>query len=156
MKDQVITVFTSAGIQFSIEPNCIPETFKIESTDLLKVSKLLQSDPSLYFDQLSCITGIDNGPEAKTMEVIYHFYSIPFHASLALKVVLPRESPETESLTSLWQSANWMEREVYDMFGIRFSNHPDLRRILMPNDWEGYPLRKDYHHQERYHGIKLD
>ena len=156
MNELVQKVLSSSGIQFSIEPNSVPDTIKIEAHDLLKIGQLLQSDPGLYFDQLSCVTGIDNGPEAKTLEVIYHFYSIPFHISLAVKVVLPRENPEIESLTALWQSANWMEREVYDMVGIKFSNHPDLRRILMPTDWEGYPLRKDYQHQERYHGIQLD
>ena len=104
---------------------------------------------------LSCITGIDNGPEAKTMEVVYHLYSISCNVSFALKVILPRENPEVDSLCSIWKSANWLEREVYDMFGIQFKNHPDLRRILMPNDWKGYPLRKDYEHEEKYRGIDI-
>jgi NADH-quinone oxidoreductase subunit C len=99
---------------------------------------------------------VDNGVESGTMEVIYHLYSIPFNQSLALKVILSRENPELESVTSVWKTANWLEREVYDMFGITFHNHPDLRRILMPADWKGYPLRKDYKHEEYYRGIKID
>jgi NADH-quinone oxidoreductase subunit C len=104
---------------------------------------------------LSCVTGIDNGPEAGTMEVIYNLYSIPFNRSLMLKVILPRDQAEMESVCGVWKGANWLEREVYDMFGIHFKNHPDLRRILMPADWEGYPLRKDYQHQELYRDIQV-
>ena len=89
------------------------------------------------------------------MEVVYSLYSIPFDQSLALKVVLNRQSPEVETISSIWKSANWLEREIFDMYGIQFKNHPDLRRILMPADWEGFPLRKDYQEQETYRNIKL-
>ena len=132
-----------------------PQGLIIDSADLISVARQLHQHSSMYFDMLSCVTGIDNGIEARTMEVVYNLYSIPFHYSLMLKVVLPRENPEVESVSSIWKSANWLEREVYDMFGIQFKNHPDLRRILMPNDWEGYPLRKDYQHQERYRDIQV-
>jgi NADH-quinone oxidoreductase subunit C len=90
------------------------------------------------------------------MEILYHLYSIPFNQSLVLKVILPRGNPEIESISSVWKSANWLEREVYDMFGVIFNNHPDLRRILMPADWKGFPLRKDYHHETFYRGVKID
>jgi NADH-quinone oxidoreductase subunit C len=89
------------------------------------------------------------------MEVIYNLYSIPFNVSLALRVTLPREKPEVETLCKVWKSANWLERETYDMLGITFLNHPDLRRILMPADWEGFPLRKDYQESERYREVKI-
>lgn len=135
--------------------NKIKVTFLVKAESLLEVCDQLYKAPSAYFDMLSCITGIDNGPATATMEVIYNLYSIPFNQSLMLKVVLPREKPEIESVCSIWKSANWLEREVYDMFGIQFKNHPDLRRILMPDDWEGYPLRKDYQHQETYRDIKV-
>jgi NADH-quinone oxidoreductase subunit C len=128
----------------------------IKKEDLLSVCQHLYKNPDSYFDMLSCITGVDNGPEAGTMEVIYHLYSIPFQQSLALKVILSRENPEVESVVSIWKSANWLEREVYDMFGILFKNHPDLRRILMPADWKGFPLRKDYKHEEYYRGVKIE
>ncbi len=133
-----------------------PATYKVGVNELLKVALYLHQNPSTYFDMLSCITGIDNGPEAGTMEVIYHLYSIPFNQSLALKVMLPRENPEIESVTSIWKSANWLEREVFDMFGIIFKNHPDLRRILLPADWKGNPLRKDYKHEEYYRGVRIE
>ena len=122
---------------------------------LVSAMKELQQNPTTYFDQLSCITGIDNGTETNTMEVIYTLYSIPFNQSLNIKVVLDRINPEIESLSSIWKSANWLEREVFDMYGIKFLNHPDLRRILMPADWEGFPLLKDYKEQETYRNIKL-
>jgi len=132
-----------------------PITFKIKPQDLVAACSFLHTDSSLYFDQLSNVTGIDNGPQANTVEVIYHLYSIPFHHALALKVVLPREIPEVASVSGIWKSANWFEREVFDMFGVVFTSHPDLRRILMPADWEGYPLRKDYQHQETYRDIQV-
>lgn len=137
-------------------PNSTPFGIIVKKEILLAVCEQLYKNPASYFDMLSCITGVDNGPEAGTMEVIYHLYSIPFNYSLALKVILPRESPEVESVVSIWKSANWLEREVYDMFGIGFKNHPDLRRILMPADWIGYPLRKDYKQEEYYRGVKIE
>jgi NADH-quinone oxidoreductase subunit C len=135
--------------------NSSPETIQVSHGLLIEVAQKLYSDPSVFFDQLSCVTGVDNGPEANTMEVIYHLYSIPFNRSLALKVTLARDNPEVESLCPIWKSANWLERETYDMLGIRFINHPDLRRILMPADWEGYPLRKDYKEVETYRDVKV-
>ncbi len=143
-------------LDLSESPNSYPLALSIQSKDLLFICDELHKNSSTYFDMLSCVTGIDNGVEAGTMEVIYNLYSIPFHTSLMLKVVLPRKNPEVESVNSIWMSANWMEREVFDMYGIHFKNHPDLRRILMPADWEGNPLRKDYKHEEYYRGIKVE
>lgn len=136
--------------------NAMPLTLVVDAATLTQVCERLHKNPETYFDMLTCITGVDNGPEANTMEVIYHLYSIPFHQSLMLKVIVPRENAEVETLTTIWKSANWLEREVFDMFGIVFKNHPDLRRILMPADWDGNPLRKDYKHEETYRGIKID
>ena len=137
-------------------PNSTPYGIIVKREILLTVCDQLHKNPAFYFDMLSCVTGVDNGPEAGTMEVIYHLYSVPFNYSFALKVILPRENPEVASVVSIWKSANWLEREVYDMFGISFKNHPDLRRILMPADWKGYPLRKDYKHEEYYRGVKIE
>lgn len=133
----------------------VPVTLVIHADDLTAVANTLQQNPLCYFDQLTCVTGVDNGPQANTMEVIYHLYSIPFNQSLAVKVVLDRANPVIESVVAVWQSANWLEREVFDMYGIHFNNHPDLRRILMPADWQGFPLRKDYKEQDTYRGIEL-
>lgn len=152
--EKIVELVQSVSSQeVTVELNSTPKSLIIDHADLLKICIELYQNPSAYFDMLSCVTGIDNGVEANTMEIIYHLYSIPFNVSLMLKVVLPRENPEVDSLCSVWKSANWLEREAYDMFGIQFKNHPDLRRILMPNDWEGFPLRKDYQHQELYRDI---
>jgi NADH-quinone oxidoreductase subunit C len=133
-----------------------PKAVKIYPDDLLPVCRILHQHETTYFDMLSCLTGIDNGPEAGTMEVVYNLYSIPFDHHLALKVVISRENPETDSVTSVWKTADWHEREAFDLLGINFKGHPDLRRILLPADWEGHPLRKDYKQQEYYRNIKLD
>ena len=119
----------------------------------------MHQNPSTFCDYLSCITGIDNGVEKGTIEVIYHIYSIPFDKHIILKVVEPRgdekQLPSVPTVSTIWKTADWHEREAFDLLGIYFEGHPDLRRILMPNDWEGHPLRKDYKEQENYHGIKV-
>jgi NADH-quinone oxidoreductase subunit C len=96
------------------------------------------------FIRLSAVTAVDRHPAEPRFEVIYHLHSIELNQRLRLKCRLGGSDPEIDSVTSVWRSANWYEREVFDMFGIRFRNHPNLQRILMPIDWEGYPLRKDY------------
>lgn len=133
-----------------------PKAIKLSANDLTNVCRNLHSNERTYFDMLSCVTAIDNGPEAKTMEMVYNLYSIPYNHHLTLKVILPRENPEIETVSHIWKTADWHEREAFDMFGIKFTNHPDLRRILMPADWEGHPLKKDYKQQAYYRDIKLD
>ena len=127
----------------------------ISAEKIVEVCFFLRDTDQLYFDYMTCLSGMDNGVEKKTMEVIYHLYSIPYNHSLVLKVELEREHPEVSTVSNVWRTADWHEREAYDMFGIKFTNHPDLRRILLPADWEGFPLRKDYQEQEYYHGIKV-
>ncbi len=143
-------------IEPSPDETASPHAITISADDLSTVMDVLYRNPATYFDMLSCITGIDNGEQMATMEVVYNLYSIPFHHHLMVKVHLPREKPEIDSVCHIWKTANWQEREVYDMFGVHFKNHPDLRRILMPADWDGYPLRKDYKHQEYYRDIKVE
>jgi NADH-quinone oxidoreductase subunit C len=127
---------------------------------IAEVCLFLHENETLYFDSLSCLTAIDNGVEKGTMEVIYNLYSIPFDLKLMLKIEFPRNQeneaiPQVPSVSHIWQTADWHEREAFDLMGIHFTNHPDLRRILLPEDWEGHPLRKDYEAQEYYHGIKV-
>jgi NADH-quinone oxidoreductase subunit C len=152
---EFLSIIVSIDSTAALVPNTTPQTILVSSTRLPDVCRELYNNPQTYFDQLSCVTGLDNGPEAKTMEVIYHLYSIPNNFSLALKVVLSRDALIVPTLSSIWKSANWLERETYDMYGILFEGHPDLRRILMPADWEGYPLRKDYSEQEKYRDIQV-
>ncbi len=90
------------------------------------------------------MTAVDRYPGAPRFEVVYHLHSIERNQRVRLKCRLEGDAPEIESVTSVWRSADWYEREVFDLFGIRFRKHPDLRRIMMPDDWEGHPLRKDY------------
>ena len=142
------------------DEQCSPPAIMVAPHAIATICTELHSWEKTYFDQLSCITGLDNGPEAGSMEVVYNLYSIPFNLHLTLKVVLPRNSeeeplPEVPTVTVIWRTADWHEREVYDLVGIHFTGHPDLRRILLPTDWEGHPLRKDYQEQEYYHGIRV-
>jgi NADH-quinone oxidoreductase subunit C len=124
------------------------------------ICKELYENEQTYFDFLACITAIDNGPDKGTMEVIYNLYSIPYNIPLMLKAEIIRNKPgeplpQIPTVSHIWRTADWHEREAFDLMGIYFTNHPDLRRILLAADWEGHPLRKDYQLQETYHGIKV-
>ncbi|HYH55364.1 MAG TPA: NADH-quinone oxidoreductase subunit C [Anseongella sp.] len=121
----------------------------------------LRDNPETYFDFLSCLSGVDYGPESGEFGVVYHLASIPYKTFFVLKVRVKggrdtRELPSVPSVSGVWRTAEWHEREAYDLVGIRFTGHPDLRRILLPDDWEGHPLRKDYKTAETYKGIKID
>ena len=108
---------------------------------LVDVGRFLKESPELQFDYLACVSGVDWNDR---LEVVYHLQSLPLGHKLVLKVNADRDAPKVPSLTTVWAGADFQEREAYDMFGIFFEGHPDLRRILLPEDWEGYPLRKDY------------
>ena len=146
------------GAESVIEVNesSTPSSIEVSSSEIVAVLTELYEHKDTYFDMLSCITGMDNGVESNTMEVFYNLYSIPYNFQLMVKVKLDREKPIVKSVSNIWQTANWHEREAFDLLGIHFEGHPDLRRILLPADWEGHPLRKDYTHQEYYHGIKVE
>ncbi len=132
-----------------------PATFLVDSSRIVELCSFLRTEKQLYFDSLSCLTGLDNGPEKGIMEVVYTLYSIPYNYSLNIRCELDRTLPQIPSVSTVWRTADWHEREAFDLFGINFLNHPDLRRILLPTDWEGFPLLKDYSHQEKYHGITV-
>lgn len=126
---------------------------QIAPTRTKEIGFFLRDEPALQMNYLSCLSGVDynNG----TFGVVYHLNSTILKHGIVLKVVVPRDNPRVQSVSSVWRTAEWHEREAYDMFGILFDEHPDLRRILLPDDWDGYPLRKDYKVQEFYHGIKV-
>jgi len=116
------------------------------------VCRYLRDDPSLKFEILSDLTALD-WPKEEKIQLVYHLYSYTHRHKIVLKVDLPREKPEISTVEGVWKAANWMEREVFDLFGVVFEGHNDLRRILLPEDWVGHPLRKDYVEQEEYDGI---
>jgi NADH-quinone oxidoreductase subunit C len=119
-------------------------TALIRPESLTKVIEFLKTDPRLLFDVLIDITAIDYLGGKPRFSVVYHLLSLPFNRRLRLKVSVDDGEPALDSLTPYWGAANWLEREVWDMFGIRFTGHPDLKRILMYDGFEGHPLRKDY------------
>ena len=119
-------------------------TIYVERGSIREACVQLKEDSACPFNFLSDVTCVDWYPREPRFDVVYHLLSIPKKERVRLKVRLNSSSPVVESLTSVWPGANYFEREVFDLFGIRFSGHPYLRRILMPEDWEGYPLRKDY------------
>lgn len=96
------------------------------------------------FNRIDAVTAVDWHPAEPRFEVVYHVHSVPLNQRVRLKCRISGSQPEIDSVTPVWRGANWYEREIYDMFGISFRNHPNLKRILMPLDWEGFPLRKDY------------
>lgn len=114
---------------------------------LLEVARHLREEPSLHFDLLVDVTAVDHleSFEEYRFEVVYQLYSLPHKHRLRIKVRLDEDDVHVPSLAAIWKSANWAERETYDMFGIQFDDHPDLRRILLYPEFEGHPLRKDYH-----------
>ncbi len=117
-------------------------TIEIAPGGIVEALRRLKKD--LGFERLSTVTAVDRYPAEPRFEIVYHLQSVAGKQRLRLKVRLSGEAAEVDSATAVYLSADWYEREVFDLFGVRFLNHPNLTRILMPDDWEGYPLRKDY------------
>ena len=131
----------------------------IHPDNLVDICQYLRDKEDLYFDFLANVTAVDFFPE-DFFEIVYHLTSIPYQTQITLKVKLTSDRnldilPEISSVSSVWRTADWHEREIFDLMGIFFTGHPDLRRILMPDDWEGHPLRKDYQDPELYHNISI-
>lgn len=118
-------------------------SLQIAPDALLMVAQFLRDDPDLRYTFLDNLCGVDYYGRDPRFEVVYHLLSIEHYHRLCLKVAVPEENPTVPSVTGLWITANYQEREAYDMFGIIFEGHPSLERILMPDDWEGHPQRKD-------------
>ncbi len=156
--------FTVTAVDANFQPY-----LTVAAGELVAMCQFLRNDDRFFFDLLACVTAIDNGVEAGTMEVIYNLTSIPYGHDLMLKLTVVRPVqvaqlpdseaidsvllPDVPSLAGIWRTADWHEREAFDLVGIRFTGHPNLRRILLPADWTGHPLRRDYQEPDRYHGI---
>jgi NADH-quinone oxidoreductase subunit C len=122
-------------------PNGHLPTIVVRNEKWRDVARLLREDETLAFDYLVNVTGVDYEDH---MEVVYHFESLGHKHRLCVRVKTDRENPSVPSVTDIWSGANWDEREIYDLLGIQFPGHPNLKRILMPENWVGHPLRKDY------------
>ncbi|MFP8487838.1 NADH-quinone oxidoreductase subunit C [Gracilimonas sp. Q87] len=149
--EYLIQEFGEEGLSF--ETGDVGEPWiEIPAESVIQIMKFLRDDPGLQFNVLMCLSGVHYDSE-EALGVTYHINSTINSSKLALKVKVPEEDAIVPSVESIWKTANWHEREAYDMVGIRFKDHPNLKRILTAEDWEGYPLRKDYVQQEFYQGI---
>jgi NADH-quinone oxidoreductase subunit C len=126
----------------------------LNSENWKEIAKFIKTDKELKFDSCQCITGIDLGEQAN-LEVRYNFHSMKHKHKIEIRIETDRKKPNIPSVEQVWRGADWHEREVYDMFGIKFKGHRDLRRMLLPDDWKGWPLRKDYKTPNMYNGMKV-
>lgn len=124
----------------------------VERSAIVPVCQFLRDEPGLEFECLSNLSGVDY-PKKQAIQIVYHLYSYKHLHIVVLKVDALRDDPAVSTVEGLWKGANWMEREVFDLLGVTFEGHSDMRRILMPEDWVGHPLRKDFVEPEEYHGI---
>ncbi len=120
----------------------------------LEVAQTLRHDDELNFDSMMCITGLDKGPD-DVLWVAYNLHSMELLHKLEVRIEVPRDKTQIPSVANIWRTADWHEREAYDLIGIEFTAHPDFRRILLPDDWIGYPLRKDYIAPDYYKGMPV-
>jgi NADH-quinone oxidoreductase subunit C len=130
-----------------IDPFCA-----VRAERIAEVCRFAKRKPGLELDFLEDLTAVD-WPKRNVIEVVYHLFSFRHRHGMVLKVEADRSAPRVPSVEAVWKAANWFEREVFDLFGVEFTGHPDLRRLLLPDDWIGHPLRKDYQEAGGYHGI---
>ncbi len=145
--------FGEEVLEFREEEVVVP-WIVVRAEHIRDVAKYLRDEPRLRFDSLMCLSGV-HYPKENTLGVTYHLFSTSEKHKLTLKVIMPEDDAHLPTVEQVWKTADWHEREAFDMFGIRFDGHPDHRRILCPDDWEGHPLRKDYEVQEIYRGMKV-
>jgi len=122
-------------------------TLVLDPASIVKVAQFLRDTPGLVYNYLSDISDVDYWPDTSRpgrFGVSYHLYSMLYNRRIRLKVYLSEENPEVETVTTVWPAANWLEREIMDLMGIQFKGHPDKRRLMMPDDWNGHPHRRDY------------
>jgi NADH/F420H2 dehydrogenase subunit C len=139
--DLLIKTFPDAVSPVEEQINWPAARIKLDA--LQQVAAFLKETPDLAFDYLTCISGVDLEERSPRFDVVYHLVSLTHNHMLVLKVGV-EEGQKIPSMTSIWKGADWNEREVFDLFGLSFIGHPDLRRILLPDEWKGHPLRKDY------------
>ncbi len=126
----------------------------VQADKWLEIAQILKDDPDLTFDSLMCLSGYDKG-DGENLGVAYNFHSMSKMHKLEVRIEVPTENPVIPSISEIWETANWHEREAWDMYGIKFEGHPNLKRMLLPEDWVGHPLRKDYETPESYHDLTI-
>jgi len=125
---------------------------QMKGKNWFEIAQYLRDNPDFLFDSLQCVTGYDFG-ENEDLEVRYNLHSMTHNHAIEIRIKTDRNNPKVPSVEKVWRIGDWFERETYDMYGIVFEGHSNMTRILCPEDWEGWPLRKDYEVQETYHGI---
>jgi NADH-quinone oxidoreductase subunit C len=140
------------GVVGPVASGRVANWIEVDADRIDEVAVLLAGDSDTRFECLSNLTGIDY-PAHGHIQIVYHLYSYTHRHELTLKVNADRETPTAKTVSNVWAAANWLEREIFDLLGVEFVGHPDLRRILLPDDWVGNPLRKDYVEAPEYHGI---
>jgi NADH-quinone oxidoreductase subunit C len=143
--------FGEAVIEFNDKQPADP-FIQVTAESLFEISHTLRDKEEFLFDYLMCISSLDL---FETIGVVYHMYSMKHKHKLVLKIIVPKSEPRVPSVELIWRSADWHEREAFDMMGVVFEGHHNMIRILCPYDWEGYPLRKNYQPPEYYHGMKV-
>lgn len=153
---EIVTALTAAFGDSILESKIdgVTDPFiKVAPGKLREIGTFLRDNDDMLFDTLMCLSGMDYA--GGKLGVVYHLASMKKGHKIVLKTEVTRENPRVASVEAVWKTANWHEREAFDLLGVVFDGHPDLRRILMPYDWEGYPLRKDYQVPEYYNGMKV-
>ena len=151
---ELLTKHDAAGVVSAVADGPYPHVV-VKADELVELAGFLRAEPRLRFDLLRCISAID-WPARNSIEVAYDLISTSLAHAFAIKVALDRTNPQVESVSGVWPAAEWHEREAFDLMGVTFLHHPDLRRILMPEDWPGHPLRKDYQDVVEYKGLKFN
>ena len=146
--------FSETVLNFDTELAGDP-SIHIAPSAIADVCQYLAETDALAFDSLMCLSGLDLNANDEELAVVYHIYSMQHRHSVVIKAMVPKTHPHLPSVSHIWKTADWHEREAYDLYGILFEGHNDLRRILLPDDWEGYPLRKDYKEPEFYRGMRV-
>ncbi len=147
--DQLQAHFGEAILTFEEDAQVIV----IDPTKTKEIGLVLRDTGQFKFDFLMCLSGVDYADG--NLGVVYHLYSMMHNHKVTLKVKVPKDNPKVQTVEKVWRTADWHEREAYDLIGVVFEGHRDLRRILCPYDWEGHPLQKDYKQPEFYQGIKV-
>jgi len=149
--DRIRAAFGEEGIELHSET--VDPYIVVPAGKIVDICRFVRDDPDISLEAFSSLAGVD-WPEEGSIDVVYHLASYKYHNVCVLKVRLPRDRPEVPTIEGLWKAANWFERETYDLLGVTFAGHPNLKRLLLPEDWEGYPLRKDYEEKPMYHGME--